>query len=58
MRHHVSIAALLIAAGQLMVAIGQRNEPAFYAALTAVWACFLPSVLSWLNTPPQPPLSV
>jgi len=52
---HVSVAALLIAAGQLMVAIGQRNEPAFYASLTAVWACFLPSVFLWLNPPAQPP---
>ena len=51
---HISIAALLVAAGQLLTAIGQKNSPAFYAAVTAVLACFLPSVLSWL-TPPAPP---
>jgi hypothetical protein len=52
---HASVAALLVASSELMAAIGQRNELAFYAALTAVWVCFLPSVIQWLNPPAQPP---
>ena len=44
----VSAAALLAAVGQLAIAISQKNAPAFYAALTAIAACFLPSVLTWL----------
>ncbi len=54
---HVSIAALLVAAGQLLTAIGQKNAPAFYASVTAILACFLPSVLAWLKpeTPPVKP---
>jgi hypothetical protein len=55
---HVSVAALLVASSELMLAIGQRNELAFYAALTAVWVSFLPSVIQWLNNPSaQPPAS-
>jgi hypothetical protein len=51
---HVSIAALLIAVGQLLTAIGQKNAPAFYSSVTAILACFLPSVLIWL-TPTKGP---
>lgn len=46
---HVSVAALLIAFGQLLTSIGQKNSPAFYASVTAILASFLPSVLSWLT---------
>ena len=46
---HFSTAALLIAIGQLFVAIGQKNSSAFYSSVTAILACFLPSVLSWLS---------
>ena len=48
---HISIAALLVAIGQLLTAIGQKNAPAFYSSVTAILACFLPSVLSWLEKP-------
>lgn len=51
---HIASAALLIAVGELLTAIGQKNAPAFYASITAIMACFLPSLLSWL-TPPDPP---
>jgi hypothetical protein len=51
---HVSTAALLIAVGELLTAIGQKNSPALYASITAILASFLPSVLTWL-TPPAPP---
>jgi hypothetical protein len=53
---HVSTAALLVAVGQLCIAIGQKNSPAFYSSITAILACFLPSVLSWLAPvePEQP----
>ncbi len=46
---HVSIAALLISVGQLLTAIGQKNAPALYASITAILACFLPSVMSWMT---------
>ena len=46
---HVSVAALLVAVGQLLTAIGQKNAPAFYSSVTAILACFLPSVLTWLT---------
>ena len=46
---HVSVAALLVAAGQLLTAIGQKNAPALYSSVTAILACFLPSVLTWLS---------
>lgn len=46
---HVSVAALLVAVGELLTAIGQKNATAFYTSVTAILACFLPSVLSWLN---------
>ena len=52
---HISIAALLIATGQMLTAAGQKNVAAFYAALTAILACFLPSLLDWL-TPTIPPV--
>ena len=51
---HVSVAALLVAAGQLLTAIGQKNAPALYSSVTAILACFLPSVLTW-PTPHQRP---
>ncbi len=51
---HVSTAALLVALGELLTAIGQKNAPAFYSSVTAILACFLPSVLSWL-TPTKGP---
>ncbi len=44
-----SIAALLIAVGQLLTAIGQKNSLAFYSSITAILATFLPSVLTWLT---------
>jgi hypothetical protein len=50
---HFSSAALLIAIGQLFMAIGQKNAPAFYSSTTAILACFLPSVLSWLSPDPD-----
>ena len=46
---HVSVAALLVALGELLTAIGQKNPSAFYASMTAILACFLPSVLTWLS---------
>jgi hypothetical protein len=46
---HVSVAALLVAVGELLTAIGQKNAQAFYTSVTAILACFLPSVLSWLK---------
>lgn len=49
---HLSIAALLVAIGQLLTAVGQKNAPAFYAGVTAVLACFLPSITEWF-TPSQ-----
>jgi hypothetical protein len=52
---HVTTAALLIAVGQLFIAIGQRNSPAFYSSVTAILACFLPSVLTWLSPTPDDP---
>lgn len=52
---YISYAALLVAVGQLLVAIGQKDVEAFYAAVTAILACFLPSVLNWLK-PPAPPV--
>ena len=45
---HFSSAALLIAVGELLTAIGQKNSLAFYSAITAILAAFLPSVLQWL----------
>ena len=42
----VSYAALLIAAGQLLVAVGQGNPTAASAAITALILAFLPSVLA------------
>jgi hypothetical protein len=51
---HVSLAALLVAVGQLLTAIGQKNAPALYSSVTAILACFLPSVLTWL-TPSKGP---
>ena len=51
---HVSVAALLVATGQLLTAIGQKNAVAFYSSVTAILACFLPSVLTWL-TPTKGP---
>ena len=48
-RVHVSVAALLVALGQLLTAIGQKNASAFYSSVTAILACFLPSVLTWLT---------
>jgi hypothetical protein len=51
---HVSVAALLVAVGELLTAIGQKNTVAFYSSVTAILACFLPSVLSWLNPTPGP----
>ncbi len=51
---HFSTAALLVAVGQLLTAIGQKNATAFYASCTAIMTCFLPSVLSWL-TPTKGP---
>ncbi len=51
---HVSVAAILVAGGQLLTAIGQKNALAFYSSLTAILACFLPSVLTWL-TPSKGP---
>ncbi len=46
---HVSILALFAAIGELLTAIGHKNAQAFYASVTAILACFLPSVLSWLT---------
>lgn len=46
---HVSWAGLLIALGQLLIAFGHKDGPAFWAALTAVASCFLPSVLAWMK---------
>ncbi len=46
---HLSYAALLVALGQLLTAIGQKNASAFYSSVTAIMACFLPSVLNWLS---------
>ncbi len=56
----VSSAALLVAVGQLCIAIGQKNSPAFYSSVTAILACFLPSVLTWLTPvdPEQPSQNV
>lgn len=52
---YVSYATLLVAIGQILVAIGNKDSEAFYAAATAVLACFLPAVFHWL-TPPAPPV--
>jgi|GEM_PF-1375579 hypothetical protein len=54
---HVSVAALLVAVGQLLTAIGQKNAPAFYSSVTAILACFLPSVLTWLTPTKGPDVS-
>ena len=54
---HFSTAALLVAVGQLLTAIGQKNATAFYASCTAIMTCFLPSVLSWLNPTKGPDAS-
>jgi hypothetical protein len=51
---HVSVAALLVAVGQLLTAIGQKNALAFYSSVTALLACFLPSVLTWLRPTKDP----
>ncbi len=51
---HVSVAALLVALGQLLTAIGQKNAPAIYSSVTAILACFLPSVLTWLTPTNEP----
>jgi Na+/citrate or Na+/malate symporter len=52
---HFSIAALLVALGQLLVAIGTKNPAALYASITAILACFLPSLLTWLTPPAAEP---
>jgi hypothetical protein len=54
---HISVAALLVAVGQLLIAIGQRNAAAFYSSVTAIVACFLPSVLTWLTPTKGPDVS-
>ncbi len=46
---HASYTALLIAAGQLLVALGQGNQTAAAAAITAVVLAFLPAV--WPGDP-------
>ena len=50
----LSMAALLIAVGQLLTAIGQKNAPAFYSSITAILACFLPAVSEWMTPPAKP----
>lgn len=51
---HFSTAAFLVAVGELLTAVGQKNAPAFYSSVTAILACFLPSVLSWLTPTNNP----
>lgn len=51
---HVSMSVLLVALGQLLVAIGRRNASAVGAGVTAILLAFLPAVTDWFGPDPTP----
>ena len=50
---HVSVAALLVAVGELLTAIGQKNSAAFYPASRPSWLAFCRPYW-WLTPSPGP----